>query len=733
MKFFVDALAWASALRIAFSAFASAQDANITLVPTSLSFEGDNTAFFYSRNSLLLTNDGGASTGGFRIFSVSPSPPTEKSHFKTGRSKFVVPVYDVGGKDIFVTIAAPDSILRVFDAGSLKEIAGARKKVLGDWSTVCIWRSEKSGSSYLYLFGKKMVVQFLVTTQKKDLKIVEIQTFAIPIEGETCAISSRGVVYFSAEDRALYSFQAREEVKAPEIKTVSEGMEVAGLATYTSEGDYLFVAHDEVVDVYDEKLTLKGSIALNGVADLSIEGGLSILQSSATGYSSGALALAFEGEDGSGAAIGSLDGVLAPLGIKPNTKFSPRDSPCKQCDTPICDRCSGNGFCASRNTCQCFAGFAGHDCGKIVCKNECSRNGQCVGPNTCKCRDSFAGPDCSFKIAKAKFETDANGGDGDDPAIWIHPKTPAQSRIVTTTKSEEGAGFAVFDLEGTLLQHQPAEEPNNVDVIYGFKAGERAVDLTFAACRGDNTLCLFELSSTGLILPISGGIQSTLPDYEVYGSCAYHSAQTGNFYLFVNSKEALYLQYELTSSTNGTLQTTLVRQFTGGSGGQVEGCVADDAAGYLFLGEEPEGIWRYEAEPTGSSTGLQIAKVGDGQLSADVEGITLVTAKTGKDGYILVSSQGISAYLVYERAPPHKYVMTFTVVDNKELGVDHVSNTDGIAAVGSRLNGNFPGGLFVTHDDANELVGGGTANEASFKLVSLEDILGKERTRKLGW
>lgn len=89
--------------------------------------------------------------------------------------------------------------------------------------------------------------------------------------------------------------------------------------------------------------------------------------------------------------------------------------------------------------------------------------------------------------------------------------------------------------------------------------------------------------------------------------------------------------------------------------------------------------------------------------------------------------------MVYERAPPHDYVMTFTVVDNKRAGIDHVSNTDGIAAVGNRLNGDFPGGLFVTHDDANELSGGGTAEQASFKLVGLEDILGKERTRRLGY
>lgn len=201
----------------------------------------------------------------------------------------------------------------------------------------------------------------------------------------------------------------------------------------------------------------------------------------------------------------------------------------------------------------------------------------------------------------------------------------------------------------------------------------------------------------------------------------------------MNNKDAEYLQYELGSTANGTLKANLVRKFTGGSGGQVEGCVSDEEQGFLFLGEEPEGLWRYDAEPDGSSTGVQIAKVGDGTLYADVEGVTLIPAKNSSGGYLFISSQGRSAYLVYERAPPHAYVMTFTIVDNEKAGIDHVSNTDGIAAVGNRLNSDFPKGLFVTHDDANELAEGGTSDQASFKLVSLEDILGKQRTAELGY
>ena len=88
----------------------------------------------------------------------------------------------------------------------------------------------------------------------------------------------------------------------------------------------------------------------------------------------------------------------------------------------------------------------------------------------------------------AKYETDANGADGDDPAIWVNAADPAESRIITTTKSEEGAGLGVFDLRGKLKGRMDAGEPNNVDVIYGFDLGGRKVDLAVAACRRDNTL-----------------------------------------------------------------------------------------------------------------------------------------------------------------------------------------------------------------------------------------------------
>lgn len=240
--------------------------------------------------------------------------------------------------------------------------------------------------------------------------------------------------------------------------------------------------------MYDDKIEQKGSISLTGVPDLSIKGGLSILQSSTDGFPSGLIAFAFEGEDDTGVAIGSLDNVLTPLGIEANTKYTPMEKPCENCEELISKQCFKNGFTSGNTTCSCFAGFTGPNCSTPTCQNNCSGHGTCDGPNVCTCQDGWTGPSCSFVAVKAKYETEANGGDGDDPAIWIHPTQPDQSRIITTTKSANGEGFGVFTLQGNLLQHFAAAKPNNVDVIYNFTLGDRQVDIAYAACRGDNTL-----------------------------------------------------------------------------------------------------------------------------------------------------------------------------------------------------------------------------------------------------
>ncbi|KAK9246597.1 hypothetical protein V1506DRAFT_505391 [Lipomyces tetrasporus] len=688
---------------------------NISISALTPEIESDSAAIYYGRNpedSLLLGNDGSAATGGFRAWDLLDSTTAlldEKVRRTPGRSKVVAPLFDVGGMDLVVSIASPDSVIRVFDVGDgLKEIHEARKKALGDWSALCTWKSQRSGRQFFYLFGKGQIIQFFVRKKGCYPEIVEIQTFSVPLEASSCAVSPfADVIYFAGEDNTVYAFDAAESTSAPDIKILGQAADaITGLASYVISrcSEYLLVAQTDAVAVYTPQMELLGLMQLTGAEDIEIQG-LSIYQAKPRQYPRGVLAYAIESDSGASYGISSLKQPFDDLGLDLNSRYSQ----------------GVKGQHGSRLS--CFAGFAGPKCEQFTCRNDCSGNGRCVGPNECACDSSWAGPDCAFVRVEPKYETDGNGADGDDPAIWISPVSADRSRVITTTKSEEGAGLAVFDLTGKLLQHLDAGEPNNVDVIYGFKAGNRTVDLAYAACRDDDTLCLFEIDHNGLLSNIPGGSQPTQPDFTVYGSCAYRSPRTGKQYLFVNAKSAEYLQYELTATANGTLATTLVRSFTGGSGGQVEGCVVDDKNSRIFVGEEPYGLWRYDAEPEGSSEGYLVGHIGDGHLSADVEGVTLVPGKTLDTGFILVSCQGVSAYVIYRRAPPHEYVATFTIVESEDGSVDAVSNTDGIAAVGNALGDDFPHGLVVVHDDANQLPDGSTSVDASFKLVSLADIL----------
>jgi 3-phytase len=171
MKSFTRCLAWATTVL----SFVAAQDANITLVPAATNFDGDNTGFVYGKTPLVVVNDGSAADGGFRTFAISNTTASQEvSYQKTGRSKIAFPIHNIGGCDLSISIPAPDSLIRVFDAESGKAVKSNDKNKLGDWSTACVWRSQKSGDSYFFLFGKKMVVQFLVRGTKKEVEVLEV-------------------------------------------------------------------------------------------------------------------------------------------------------------------------------------------------------------------------------------------------------------------------------------------------------------------------------------------------------------------------------------------------------------------------------------------------------------------------------------------------------------------------------------------------------------------------------
>jgi len=303
-------------------------------------------------------------------------------------------------------------------------------------------------------------------------------------------------------------------------------------------------------------------------------------------------------------------------------------------------------------------------------------------------------------------ETEPVGHDGDaadDPAIWIHPTDPASSTIIGTDK--QGA-IEVYDLAGDRLFRYVDASMNNVDLRYDFPIDGRRIDLVVATDRSNDLLRFYE------VVPTTGGLTAlgTAPaGPDVYGLCLYRSPATGDFYAFSSDMSGTIQQWELADGGDGTVEASRVRTLVLSS--VTEGCVADDAAGSLYVAEESTAIWRYEAEPGGGDDKTVVDRVGDG-LSADIEGLGIYSTDDG--GYLVASSQGDDAFVIYELPDPDGALTTFRVEAGR---VDEVTHTDGLDVTSTALGDRFPGGLLVVQDDDND-------GNQNFKLVPWERVAG---------
>jgi 3-phytase len=308
----------------------------------------------------------------------------------------------------------------------------------------------------------------------------------------------------------------------------------------------------------------------------------------------------------------------------------------------------------------------------------------------------------------------STGDAADDVAIWIHPTDTALSTIIATDK-RPGGGLFVYDLEGNELQFVDAGRMNNVDLRYNFPLNGSPTTIVVASNRDENGLSIFRVDPTTRLLENIGAEMIVSDMDRVDGVCMYRSASSGKHYAFVTSPNVGEVeQYELFDNGSGQVAGTLVREFVVGS--QAEGCTTDDELGYLYLDEELVGIWKYGAEPDAGETRILVDSTEEGgHLTADVEGVAIYYAGDGT-GYLIVSSQGSSEFVVYAREGDNAYIGTFSIVDG-DFG-DEVSNTDGVDVTNFALGDAYPQGLFVAQDGANS---DPDANQ-NFKLVAWEDI-----------
>jgi 3-phytase len=295
----------------------------------------------------------------------------------------------------------------------------------------------------------------------------------------------------------------------------------------------------------------------------------------------------------------------------------------------------------------------------------------------------------------------------DDPAIWRNATDPSKSLIIGTDKR---AGIHVYDLSGKQVSFTPSPRLNNVDLRTDVMLAGEPTILVVASDRQDLAnarMALFRLNSAAQTLePLSS---VAVGSGEAYGICLWQRAGDKALFAFVVMKDGRIDQ--LAINISGPVPTgRVVRSMKLGT--QSEGCVVDDRTATLYVAEEDVGLWKFDADPAGSTQPVAITKADGAELVIDVEGLAIAPA--GADsGYLVVSSQGDNAYALY-RLPALQYTGRFRLTGGT---IDGTQETDGIEVMLGDFGLLFPGGLFVAQDGDN------APDTQNFKLASWAEIL----------
>jgi 3-phytase len=277
--------------------------------------------------------------------------------------------------------------------------------------------------------------------------------------------------------------------------------------------------------------------------------------------------------------------------------------------------------------------------------------------------------------------------------------------------TDKTAGLYVYGLDGAVRQFLPDGELNNVDVR-PFTLEGRQVGLVGATRRDDDTIVLY-IVEDGVVRQASpwqyAAIAPDAPEADdIYGFTFGQDA--GGIYAIANFKSGHIVQWRVYEA-QGTLALQHVRTLHVPS--QPEGMVADDRAGHLYVGEEDQGIWRFQLSPQGGVEGQLIAAIPSECLPRDdVEGLAIFD---GPSRYLVASAQGIHRAALFQLNGDEEPVCQ-ALVEIAAGPVDGVTETDGLDVTASPVGSDYPGGLLVMMDDQNA---GFTTN---FKFISWDVV-----------
>lgn len=301
----------------------------------------------------------------------------------------------------------------------------------------------------------------------------------------------------------------------------------------------------------------------------------------------------------------------------------------------------------------------------------------------------------------------------DDPAIWVDSSNVSQSTIIGTNKLR---GLEVYDLQGKRLHSYKFGRLNNIDLRYGFPLNDSIrIDIVAGSERNFNQIMVFAINPQDRSLyEVSEGISTSIQ--EVYGFCLYYSISSDAYYAFINGKSGRIDQWKLIVLENGKVGGELVRTLDVRT--QPEGMVADDKTGKLYVGEEGEGIWVFNAEPYADTKGKLIKNSGEENpnIRYDIEGLAIYD--NGEKRYLLASSQGNNTYAIFNLNEDNTYLGSFAIATEK---FDGVEETDGIEVSAANFGGEFSNGIFIAQDGFN-LDPKGKVVAQNFKILSWKKI-----------